>query len=86
MGTLVPGDVRDFESLDDPKAFVRGFLDRGWTFFYSPVSRFVEAVHANGRGRFSVCEIRLSRCHGDHDADEKIGKLIAKALNDIGRS
>lgn len=59
----------------------------GWTFTYDDSTRFVGADHANGIGKFSVCEVVTPPTRDAFRV--KVGKAIADALNgsrwDVGK-
>ena len=51
-----------------------GAAEDGWTWRYDRETRFVTAVHANGRGLRSICEVSRNV-----DDGEAVGALLAAA-------
>lgn len=55
-------------------------FEDGWTFEYTPSTRFIGKSHKNGKGKMSICEIKTQE--GWNLFADYYGYRIAKLLND----
>lgn len=54
--------------------------EQGWMFVYEPEIKFISKYHENGKGKQSICAIRI--WNGYDDDSDYYGYLIANLLND----
>ncbi len=71
------------EMCEDDDGWWKQATADGWRFEYSDATRFVGAVHENGRGKFSVCEVVTPVSRGDAFR-LAVGQAIADMMNDRG--
>ena len=65
---------------------VEQLLKKGWTFEYSPSTRFIGAKHPKG-GQFSVLEIGASYSFDDEEVGYAIANLLNNALSkEVGQT